>query len=135
MLPRPYYFRLHFDFLDRARVRILPVRQPNPTPGRNRYALDVAELEAAFQQAVKQGKTVRAIHITNPSNPTGDVYTPQELTDLLHFAHRHKLHVIANELYGLSVCDPDVSFTSILALPHPDPLRVHFMWSFSKVEI
>ncbi|GFS01209.1 1-aminocyclopropane-1-carboxylate synthase-like protein 1, partial [Elysia marginata] len=47
-------------------------------------------------------------------------------------AHRHQLHVIANELYGLSMYDPDVNFTSILSLPHPDPERVHFLWGFSK---
>ncbi|KAK3729252.1 hypothetical protein RRG08_008579 [Elysia crispata] len=133
MVPKPYYYRLSLDFFERPGVLILPVDQPVPSETEdNRYRLDVAALEAAYLQAVKEGKVVRAIHIINPSNPTGDVYTAQELKDLLHFANSHQLHIIANELYGLSIYDPHVNFTSILTLPHPDPERVHFLWGFSK---
>ncbi|RUS91069.1 hypothetical protein EGW08_001197 [Elysia chlorotica] len=133
MIPKPYYYRLILDFVERPGVNILPVEQPLPSDTKdNRYALDVPALEAAYLQAVREGKVVRAIHITNPSNPTGDIYTAQELRDLLDFAHRYNLHVIANELYGLSTYDPQVDFTSILSLPQPDPGRVHFLWGFSK---
>lgn len=133
MITKPYYYRLIVDFFERPGVLALSVDQPLPSeiPG-NRYKLDVPGLEEAYYKAAGEGKIVRAIHITNPNNPTGDVYSAQELTDLLQFAHRHQLHVIANELYGLSMYDPDVNFTSILTLPHPDPERVHFLWGFSK---
>ncbi|KAK3801941.1 hypothetical protein RRG08_063897 [Elysia crispata] len=133
MIPKPYYFRLDQDFFERPGVLTLPVDQPLPSEtADNRYRLDVPALETAFLQAAREGKVVRAIHITNPSNPTGDVYTAQELKDLLGFAHRHQLHIIANELYGMSIYDQQVKFTSILTLPHPDPDRVHFLWGFSK---
>ncbi|RUS78748.1 hypothetical protein EGW08_013499 [Elysia chlorotica] len=133
MIPKPYYFRLDYDFFERAQVLTLPVDQPLPSETPDcRYSLDVTALEKAYLEAARQGKVVRAIHITNPSNPTGDVYTAQELTDLLDFAHKYRLHVIANELYGMSIFDPHVKFTSILSLPHPDPDRVHFLWGFSK---
>ncbi|GFO28456.1 1-aminocyclopropane-1-carboxylate synthase-like 1, partial [Plakobranchus ocellatus] len=133
MVVRPYYYRLYLDFFERAGVKILPVDQPLPSEtADNRYALDVSALERAMKQASSEGKVVRAINITNPSNPTGDVYTAEELKELLDFAHRYKLHVIANELYGLSMFDPKVNFTSVLSLPMPDPERVHFLWGFSK---
>ena len=58
---------------------------------------------------------------------------PHCLAVLFLMGTRYKLHVIANELYGLSVFDEKVKFTSILSLPHPDPTRVHYMWATSKV--
>lgn len=48
---------------------------------------------------------------------------------------RYQLHVIVDEIYALSVFDPDVTFTSVLSLYHPDPEKVHFIWGFSKVSV
>uniref|UniRef100_UPI00398E9F17 1-aminocyclopropane-1-carboxylate synthase-like protein 1 n=1 Tax=Pristiophorus japonicus TaxID=55135 RepID=UPI00398E9F17 len=95
------------------------------------FQLTVKKLEAAMQKAKEQGIRVRALILINPHNPLGDIYPEQLLKDCLDFAHRHKLHVIMDEIYMLSVYD-DFNFTSILSLNLPDPERTHFMWGFSK---
>jgi tyrosine aminotransferase len=41
----------------------------------------------------------RAIIINNPSNPCGSVYSKHHLVELLSFAARHRLVVIADEVY------------------------------------
>uniref|UniRef100_A0A0B7A264 Aminotransferase class I/classII large domain-containing protein n=2 Tax=Arion vulgaris TaxID=1028688 RepID=A0A0B7A264_9EUPU len=133
MVPSPYYYRTKFDIFERPGVLTLNVPL-TPLKGDNhgRLTLSAEVLEQVYQTAVSEGKRVRAVMVNNPVNPTGDVIGAEQLTELLNFAHRHKLHVLSNEIYGLSVHDPDVKFTSILELPHPDPERVHFTWGVSK---
>ncbi|KAM7123893.1 LOW QUALITY PROTEIN: 1-aminocyclopropane-1-carboxylate synthase-like protein 1 [Ciconia maguari] len=96
------------------------------------FQLTVEKLEDALQRAKKQGIQVRALILTKPHNPLGDIYSAQLLKECLEFAHRYELHVIMDEIYMLSVFD-DTTFTSVLSLDClPDPERTHFMWGFSK---
>ena len=44
--------------------------------------------------------TIRALLINNPSNPTGGVFSKDHLEQLLHFARRHRLPIVADEVYG-----------------------------------
>ncbi|CAG5130569.1 unnamed protein product [Candidula unifasciata] len=133
MVPSPYYYRTIFDIFERPGVHVLDVpltRLKGDTTGR--YSLDSEVLEQVYQKAVSEGKRVRAVMLNNPVNPTGDVVGAEQLKELLDFTHRHKLQLFSNEIYGFSVHDPDVKFTSILSLPHPDPASVHFAWGVSK---
>lgn len=49
----------------------------------------------------------------------------------LHY--RNEVHVIVDEVYGLSTHDENTEFRSVLALDLPDPNRTHVIWSMSKV--
>ncbi|KAK6970993.1 inactive 1-aminocyclopropane-1-carboxylate synthase-like protein 2 [Biomphalaria glabrata] len=134
MVPSPYYYRINSDLFDRPRVHVLEVHLPYTQTKDSgcTYGHDVRAFEDALIKAKTEGKRVRALLLVNPHNPTGDVVTRQQLLDILDFAQRNDLHIIANEIYGLSVYEPDVNFTSILSLEHPDPDKVHFTWGFSK---
>lgn len=59
-----------------------------------RWRLAVADLEAALSPRT------RALVINSPSNPTGWTATRDELEEFLGFARRHKLWIIADEIYG-----------------------------------
>ncbi len=71
-------------------------------------------LEAALADVITP--RTRAILICNPNNPTGSVYTADELKGLLDVAARHNLFVIADEVYREFVFD-DHTHTSMLTLP------------------
>ncbi len=43
----------------------------------------------------------RAILINNPGNPTGSNYSRQHIENLIAFAKKHKLPIIADEIYGM----------------------------------
>lgn len=43
---------------------------------------------------------VRAIVVNNPSNPTGSVYSEEHLADICHLARRHRIPIVADEIYG-----------------------------------
>jgi aspartate aminotransferase len=56
----------------------------------------------------------KLIFITNPSNPTGVVYSKQELLDIVNTCLKHNIFILADEIYE-KICYLD-SFTSIASL-------------------
>ena len=59
-----------------------------------RYALDVAGLEERI------GPRTRMIMLCHPHNPTGRVFTSEELTAVAALADRHDLWVVSDELHA-----------------------------------
>ncbi|CAD6190216.1 unnamed protein product [Caenorhabditis auriculariae] len=45
-------------------------------------------------------ETTKAIIVNNPGNPTGAVFTKEHLQEILRVAHKHRLVIIADEIYG-----------------------------------
>ncbi|MCB5226883.1 pyridoxal phosphate-dependent aminotransferase [Alishewanella sp. 16-MA] len=53
----------------------------------------------------KISKKTRAIVLINPNNPTGAVYSPEFLRELLEIARQHKLVVMSDEIYDKVLYD------------------------------
>lgn len=72
------------------------------------------KLSAADLAAVTTSKT-KAIILNNPSNPTGMVYTKDELLEIANFCLQQDLYVIADEIYYKLIYDglDFVSFASL----------------------
>ncbi|KAI0126681.1 1-aminocyclopropane-1-carboxylate synthase [Xylariales sp. AK1849] len=100
------------------------------------------DLQHCFQEACdaasNQGRTVRAVVLTNPHNPTGLCYSRRALESAAQFCEARDLHLITDEVFALSQIQPDTErpFVSALALNMPslgvNPARVHTVWSTSK---
>lgn len=71
----PCYSRLIDNFEERAQVRVVPIKFKDFT---NPH-IDVQALDEAFNEATKQGISVRALSIVNPHNPLGVVFEEKEL--------------------------------------------------------
>lgn len=67
-----------------------PIYVPLHPPAFN---FDVNELEEAFKQGVK------ALVLCNPSNPTGKVFTSEELTIIANLVKKYDTFVITDEVY------------------------------------
>lgn len=91
----------------------------------NRYAIDIAQLEAALTPRT------RLLIYTSPSNPLGWVATVEEQRQLLDFARRHNLWLLADEVYERLVYDGRPVVPSILQLATRDD-AVLVAQSFSK---
>lgn len=74
------------------------------------YRFDPGELEKAFQQGVK------ALVLCNPSNPTGRVFSSEELQVIADFAQEYDAFVITDEVYEHIVYEP-YKHTYIASLP------------------
>ncbi len=66
-----------------------------------------------FEQ--KLGPRTRAILLCSPNNPTGTVYTPDELKAIGEFVRKHDLFLIADEVYKEFIYDGKAHF-SVLQL-------------------
>ena len=64
------------------------------------FGFDVDELEAAFK------KRPKALILCNPSNPTGKVFTYDELMTIACFAEKYDTFVITDEVYEHIVYEP-----------------------------
>jgi aspartate/methionine/tyrosine aminotransferase len=64
------------------------------------FHFDADELEAAFMQNPK------ALILCNPSNPSGKVFTREELEIIAHFAVKYDTFVITDEVYEHIVYEP-----------------------------
>lgn len=95
VLPSPHYM----PFAPLLRLTgnpavVLPMR-----PDGGRWPFDPDALERAFATGA------RLLLLCNPHNPTGHVYTPEELRQLSDIVDRHGARVFADEVHGPIVYD------------------------------
>ncbi|PLN75285.1 1-aminocyclopropane-1-carboxylate synthase [Aspergillus taichungensis] len=136
LVSRPVYGRFELDYGIEAGVQIV-YADSGPEEAFTTAVVD--RYEAALHEAQQRGVTVRAVVLVNPHNPVGRCYPVETLEAVLRFCNKHRLHVIADEIYASCVfptADPAaVPFTSVLALDLPaliDPVLVHLLYGFSK---
>lgn len=73
------------------------------------FSFDKKELRAAFE------KSPKALILCNPSNPTGKVFSLEELTYIAHLAEEFDVWVITDEVYEHIIYEPykHISFASL----------------------
>lgn len=121
---RPDYFanRKLVEFLGAEPV---PVRMHH-LDRRSGSGIDLDELEAAFRSGV------RTFLFSNPNNPTGVVYSPQEIASIAALAERWGATVIVDQLYSRLLYDGSV-YTHLRA-SSIDPDRIVTIMGPSKTE-
>lgn len=101
-------------------------------------------LEKARLEIEGKGKRFRLLIITNPDNPTGGIYTREQLSAYADWCISHQVHMVVNEIYGLSLLDtrhpllredypeerPFTSFVQIIQERKSDYL--HWWYALSK---
>jgi len=75
------------------------------------WALDIAELERSIKEA-KTACKPRALVVINPGNPTGQVLTKENIQEIIKFAHREGLFLLADEVYQDNVYASGSAFHS-----------------------
>lgn len=97
-----------------------PDEVPLPAPGAGHDAV-VAALEA------RRGPRTVAVYLSTPNNPTGRVLAPEVVEDVVRWAARHDLWVLADEVYEDYVFRGEHRYARPLA-----PERTFSAHSFSK---
>lgn len=63
------------------------------TSEENSFKYTVKDLEAVVT------KNTKALLVNSPNNPTGTIYTREELTEIAEFAKKHDIFIISDEIY------------------------------------
>lgn len=120
ILPAPYWV----SYLEMIRMAGgVPVVVDAPE-GRN-FKITAEQLEAAITPRTK------ALILNSPSNPTGMVYTREELTKLAEVCRRHDLYVVSDEIYNRLVYG-GTEFTSFASLSEDAKARTIVVNGASK---
>ena len=105
IIPEPFYANYN-GFANQAGIRIVPI----PSSIDNDFALPpIEEIEKRITPQT------RALLICNPNNPTGYLYSKDEIRKLGDIAKRHDLFLMADEVYR-EFCYTDQKHFSILEL-------------------
>ena len=79
--------------------------------------IDLKELEEAFKNGVK------LFLYSNPNNPTGAVFSKEEVSEIARLAKKYDVAILADELYSRQILEKDFTYTHMRALPEkPDKL-------------
>jgi alanine transaminase len=80
------------------------------------WSLSIDELERSFKEANEKGINVRSLVVINPGNPSGAILPKQNMEEIVQFCHRHKLVLLADEVYQQNVYGdrPFISFQQIV---------------------
>ncbi|MDT0307148.1 aminotransferase class I/II-fold pyridoxal phosphate-dependent enzyme [Streptomyces sp. DSM 44917] len=129
VVPAPYYGAFDTDLGGRSGARLLPA----PLPAATGFRLTAAAVADALDAARRAGITVRAVALSSPSNPVGEVHPPGVLAELLRVARQYDVDLISDEIYAHAVFG-ERPFTSALdPAVNPDwAERTHLVWGFAK---
>lgn len=103
----PDYFanRKLVEFFDGELVTV-PIRWEE----KKKYSgLDITAMEEAFKGGVK------LFLYSNPNNPTGVIYSPEEVSEIGRLADKYGVTVIADELYSRQILADDLTYTHLRA--------------------
>ncbi|KAL0943186.1 aspartate aminotransferase [Colletotrichum truncatum] len=158
LLARPFYKAFPYNLLNRAGVRHVPVS----FNGDDHITIDgIAAYERALLESREKGVPVKALLLCNPHNllagvwlevphdsvfqlsqhnPSGRCASRELLQEYMRFCQKYNLHLISDEIYGLSVWEnPEIphapTFHSVLSIDPTgliNPALVHVLWGMSK---
>lgn len=124
LVPTPSYAGFWADLETRDQVRIVPV----DTSLEDDFRLTVTDLDRAVANAPGR---VRALLFTSPNNPLGTVYDADTIEAILDWGERHRIHLVFDEIYALSVHGAR-PFVSCAQLRPTLGEHLHVVWAFSK---
>ncbi len=65
--------------------------------------LVIEDLEQAKIEIERKSQNFRLLILTSPDNPTGCIYTQDQLEQIAHWCMDNKIHLVVNEIYALSL--------------------------------
>lgn len=107
MIPIPQYpiYSATLDLLEGKKVGYFLDEKKN-------WDLNMQELERSLLEAKRDGVNVVGFVLINPGNPTGQVLSKKAVQDVVQFCAKHKLVLLADEVYQKNVYDENCEFYS-----------------------
>lgn len=118
LVPAPLYPGFYHDFAGRFKCKIKEVQL-------NDFLHSIAPFKAAINSKTK------AILLTHPHNPLGEVLSKNFLTEIIELCDKNNIHLISDEVYTLSRHNLEDEFTSALHIK-TDYKNIHYLYGMAK---
>jgi len=100
---------------------------------KNSWQLNESELTKSYEKAKNEGVNPVAIAVINPGNPTGAVLSKENIEMIIRFAKKHKLTLLADEVYQENVYSKGLKFFSFAKVLHDMNEKDVTLFSFHSV--
>lgn len=121
IVPAPYW-NSYIDMIYIAGGKPVVIK----TKRENSFKVTAAELEEVYTDKTK------AVIINSPNNPTGMVYSENELREIADFANKRDIFVVSDEIYNRMVYSRKLQHVSIASLGEEIFNRTIVVGGFSK---
>ncbi|KAK1291091.1 1-aminocyclopropane-1-carboxylate synthase 7 [Acorus calamus] len=131
LVPTPYYPGFDRDLRWRTGAKIVPVHCDSS----NGFQITPEALETAYATASSSNIRIKALLLTNPSNPLGVCIDRPTLESILDFVTLKGIHLVSDEIYSGSVFSPSdfVSIAEVLQSRNLENSKsIHVVYSLSK---
>jgi 1-aminocyclopropane-1-carboxylate synthase len=129
LIPAPSYAAFDNDIRAYAGCVPIAVACQDPAKGPTPQELETAKRHVEEELGLK----VRFLLLTNPHNPLGVVYSPQQMINCIEWAREYSMHIVVDEIYALSVFDDTANFSSILEILNNElGTDIYLLWGLSK---
>ena len=116
LLPAPYYSALPNDF--------------NTLFGAIPCIVDGQISKHTLETAYRANPSTKALFLTNPSNPLGDILSSEKLDEIVQWCVSRDIHLISDEIYALGSWNGN--FLSAAKYMDDYPEHVHILYGMSK---
>lgn len=144
VIPAPAYPVYRPDLFNKAGVIRHDLRLAEEPSTDGLSALDCHDLDRCHAELAATSHPMRMLILTQPDNPTGLLYRQEQLDAIAQWCIDHRVHLLVNELYALSLIDtrhPQIrsdyqqqqAFESVLPIiARRQSDYLHWWYSFSK---
>ena len=126
IIPTPYYTGFDHDFKKRFKVNFL-YADLNPT---DEFTHHIEAFKLAYESCPEKDK-IKAVLITDPHNPTGEVLKENFKSDIIKFCLDRDLSLISDEIYALSD-HSGASHTSLFQQALSKKVDAHLLYGMAK---
>ncbi len=126
MIPAPYYTGFDHDFTKRFKCKFLKV-QLNPE---DNFVHNIDSFQKAYDQYPQKEK-IKAVLITHPHNPTGEVLSRSFMQAICDFSLTNDLELISDEIYALSF-HTNENHTSLYEIAKNQNVKAHLLYGMAK---
>ena len=126
LIPTPYYTGFDHDFTKRFKAKFLKAH----LKAENNFLHDINVFKETYEDSEFKNK-VKAILITSPHNPTGEVLDYEFMQDIVDFALENNLHIISDEIYALSTFE-NRNHISLFELAKSKGAKCHLLYGMAK---
>lgn len=128
LIPAPYYTGFDHDFTKRFGCKFEKIQLDSS----NGFAHKISHIISHYNscpETVK--KKIKAILITHPHNPTGEILNLEFMEDLIAFCNLNKLELISDEIYALSNHNGQ-EHVSLYAKAREAGTKCHLLYGMAK---